>query len=140
MPQACNSTRRRSPSSRSDGFTLIEMVLVIVILGILATIVLVAVQSLETTSSITACKSDYKIVETAQEAYRGQTGAYATSVNDFLTTQPGLSGGTVGPWLKELPASNRGYQIGVAANGSITVSSTSPAHGPDPGNADCAYA
>lgn len=140
MSKARYGTHRRTHSTNSEGFTLIEMVLVIVILGVLAAIVITAVQSLESSSSVTACKSDYKILETAQEAYKAQVGTYATSVDDFLTTKTGLSGGSVGPWLKELPSTGGGYQLGIDASGAITVTSTNPAHGPDPGNADCSYA
>ena len=68
--------RRREDSESEGGFTLIELLIVIVILGILAAIVVFAVQSLSGQSSQAACGSDYKTVEAAAEAFKAQVGSY----------------------------------------------------------------
>ncbi len=66
--------RRREDPESEGGFTLIELLIVIVILGILAAIVVFAVQNLSGQSSQAACGSDYKTVETAAEGYKAQIG------------------------------------------------------------------
>jgi general secretion pathway protein G len=68
--------QRRVEGAGEGGFTLIELLIVIVILGILAAIVVFAVQNLSSTSAQASCKSDFKTVETAVEAYKAQTGNY----------------------------------------------------------------
>ena len=68
--------RRREELDGQGGFTLIELLIVIVILGILAAIVVFAVQSLTSQSVTAACGSDYKNVETALESYKAQVGHY----------------------------------------------------------------
>ena len=62
---------------RSDsGFTLTELLIVIVILGVLTGIVVFAVGAFTDRGEVAACKADMKTVESAVEAYRAQTGAY----------------------------------------------------------------
>lgn len=64
------------PVARESGFTLIEILVVITILAILATIVLMAVFNGQVTSAQATCRSDFKTVETAVEAYKVQVGNY----------------------------------------------------------------
>ena len=68
--------RRRTNGGGAGGFTLIELLIVIVILGILAGIVVFAVQSLTSSSAQASCSADYKTVQTALEAYKAQMGSY----------------------------------------------------------------
>jgi type II secretion system protein G len=80
-----------------DGFTLIELLMVIVILGVLAGIVVFAVNGIQDRGKASACKADVKTVETALEAYYAKTSAYpaandwtvlTTGVDRFLHSQP----------------------------------------------------
>ncbi len=83
---------------RSDsGFTLIELLIVIVILGILTGIVVFAVGAFTDRGELAACRADMKTVESAAEAYRAQTGNYATAVNGGATTLVGAG------YLKNAP-------------------------------------
>ena len=66
--------RRREDPESEGGFTLIELLIVIVILGILAAIVVFAVQNLSGQSSQPPCGSDYKTVETAVEGFNARSG------------------------------------------------------------------
>lgn len=141
------SSRARAsvPGARDDGFTLVELMIIMLILAILASIIVFAVQSLEGSTAASACLSDYKTIETAQETYRGQVGVSADSFADLLGTAVGLTGQEVGPWLKEAPSTTHGYVIGFDPTagpkfGDITVASTNPVHAAADGNANCAYA
>jgi prepilin-type N-terminal cleavage/methylation domain-containing protein len=91
---------RQRRDNGEGGFTLIELLIVIVVLGILAAIVVFAVQNLTGTSAQASCKTDYKSVETAAEAYKAQTSAYPTDVNAMVPN-----------YLKELPTNAGHYQI-----------------------------
>jgi general secretion pathway protein G len=111
-----------------SGFTLLELLIVMVILGVLAGIVVFAVGGMNESAAVAACRSDFKTVETAQGAYESQKGSPATSVDEL-----------VGVWLREPPATTNGYAIGIdAATGNVTVQSNN--HAAADGNANCAYA
>lgn len=77
------------------GFTLVELLIVVVILGILAGIVVFAVGNLTDNASTNGCDTEATTVETAAEAYKADTGAYPTAITD-------LTGGT-DPLLKSAP-------------------------------------
>jgi general secretion pathway protein G len=128
--------QRREELGDQGGFTLIELLIVIVILGILAAIVVFAVQNLTGSSAQSACKSDYKTVETAVEAYNAQVGHYPvttgatpdatnyTGTGSAVHFQPAgdqmntlmVAQGSVGPFLRDFPANGSHYQIAVFAN------------------------
>ena len=99
-------------SAREEGFTLIELLIVIVILGILAAIVVFAVGSTGKDSAKSACKSDAKTVETAQEAYYAQNNsAYAPDVNTLVTKN----------YLKEAPNGGTHYTVTTTSTGAVNV-------------------
>lgn len=85
------------------GFTLIELMIVIVILGVLAGIVIFAVGGITDNGNVAACKSDVKTVDVAVEAYKAKNGNYppnldpslTASPNVFLRPQAGLTGSTL---------------------------------------------
>lgn len=69
---------------KDQGFTLVELLIVIVILGILATIVVFAVRGITDQGQQSSCKATAKTYEVAIEAY------YANYGNDVDPTGPGL--------------------------------------------------
>lgn len=78
--------QRRMERGEEGGFTLIELLIVIVILGILAAIVVFAVQNLAGQSAQASCKSDFKTVESATELYKTQMGQYPSGSNHAAGT------------------------------------------------------
>jgi len=94
-----------------EGFTLIELMIVIVILGVLAGIVIFAVGGITDKGNVAACKSDIKTVDVAVEAFLAKNGAYPDTLDNtgapagstdvvhapdrFLRAQPGLAGNTL---------------------------------------------
>ena len=74
-------TQRRTPprSSRSRGFTLIEIMVVVVILGILAAIVVPRVMDRPDDARITKAKTDIRALESALNLYRLDNFAYPTT-------------------------------------------------------------
>jgi general secretion pathway protein G len=119
--------RRREEEGDEGGFTLIELLIVIVILGILAAIVVFAVQNLTSSSAKASCGSDFKTVETAVEAYKSQMGNYPSgtgSTNLPLTDNDATS--TVGAVGSAPPAVNAAGALTGAGSELLVTSSTAP--------------
>lgn len=60
---------------KDKGFTLVELLIVIVILGILATVTVFAVRGITDKGQTNACEVEQRTVETAIEAFYADTGA-----------------------------------------------------------------
>ena len=104
---------RINKTRHDEGFTLIELLIVIVILGILAAIVVFAIGSTRGDAISSSCKTDYKSIELASEAYNTKTGSFPT--------QTQLSDGTT-TLLKSYPSSSDyGFTY---SGGVITVTGT----------------
>ena len=59
---------------QDKGFTLVELLIVIVILGILATVTVFAVRGITDQGKTSTCKADSKTLQTGYEAYIAQYG------------------------------------------------------------------
>lgn len=68
---------------KEEGFTLVELLIVIVILGILVAIVIFAVGGFTGTSAQQACKTDVKQIKTAASAYYAQNGSWPGGDSDL---------------------------------------------------------
>jgi prepilin-type N-terminal cleavage/methylation domain-containing protein len=96
MPQ-----HRRKAVDDANGFTLIELVIVIALLGLLAAVVVFAVNGIQVRGTRSACKSDIVNVTTASEAYYALNGDYAANAAALVTA--GL--------LKSTPSTTNGYTV-----------------------------
>ncbi len=65
---------------QDKGFTLVELLIVIVILGILATVTVFAVRGITNQGQESACNADKKTMQTAVEAYFAQWGGTAIPI------------------------------------------------------------
>ena len=110
------------------GFTLVELLVVIVILGILAAVVVFAVGGTTKDASVSACLSERATLETAIEAYKAQAAdANLAEVNPSLgDLKTGVPGG--GPLIKHNPTF---WTVGGGNLGRVT------AHGLDAGDSKC---
>ena len=76
-------TKLRAASAEESGFTLVELLIVISILGILAGIVVFSVAGITDDGTVAACKTEKAILSAAQEAYYAKDAApknYAANV------------------------------------------------------------
>jgi prepilin-type N-terminal cleavage/methylation domain-containing protein len=71
-----NPVSRRPSSAGEGGFTLVELLAVIVIMGIISAIAVFAIGNLSGYSSQSSCQATFRSVQLAVEAYRSQMGGY----------------------------------------------------------------
>ncbi|MFK8025159.1 MAG: type II secretion system protein [Ilumatobacter sp.] len=72
--------------NQDKGFTLVELLIVIVILGILATVTVFAVSGVTSEANENACGIEQKNIETAIAAYNAEnSGAFPTQASDVST-------------------------------------------------------
>jgi len=79
-------TKLRARQAEESGFTLVELLVVISILGILAGVVVFSVAGIQDNSQTSACKAEASTVKTAEEAYYAKNKSYATAAQ--LTAAP----------------------------------------------------
>jgi prepilin-type N-terminal cleavage/methylation domain-containing protein len=77
---------------KDRGFTLVELLIVIVILGILATVTVFAVRGITDKGQENSCKVERRAIETSFESYfadtGGDAGAWTDIVPNYLKTSP----------------------------------------------------
>jgi prepilin-type N-terminal cleavage/methylation domain-containing protein len=109
--------RIRKAKREESGFTLIELLIVITILGVLAAIVVFAVNGITDKGTTSACKADVKTVTVAAEAYYAKNGSYAASMPALVTAG----------FLHSVPTTTNSTVTYVVAAGpppTVTVAST----------------
>ncbi len=116
-------------NKQDKGFTLVELLIVIVILGILATVTVFAVRGITDQGQTSACSADQKTLETAAETWFAQYGGTALpgTITATKSTPPvAIPAGTSAEGALVLagflvdPSSN--YLMN--ADGSLTVQNT----------------
>jgi general secretion pathway protein G len=123
--------QRLGVNGSEEGFTLFELLIVLIILAILAGIVAFAVGSTQSSGVASSCQTDAKAFQTALEEYKTDIGSYPgapTATHPLPTPNNGLvlttvinsGGSTYGPFLRQVPATNE-YQIWTDGNGGVFV-------------------
>ncbi len=86
----------RAAQEKESGFTLVELLLVVAILGVLAGVVVFSVAGIQNDSQKASCKTEAATVRSAEEAYFVKNKAYATAAqltaapNKLLSSAPTL--------------------------------------------------
>lgn len=95
---------------REEGFTLVELMVVIVIIGLLATVVLINVLPASSKAAVTKAKADIATLEQATEMYR-------LGKLQYPTTGEGLKALVSEGFIKRLPDDPWGHPYRYAAPG-----------------------
>jgi prepilin-type N-terminal cleavage/methylation domain-containing protein len=81
---------------RDSGYTLIELLLVVLVLGILSTVVIFSISGMRTEAAESGCGSDSRILGTATETYFAEVGGSQiapTGIGDDRFEQTLVDGG-----------------------------------------------
>ena len=106
-----NRTRnfRRRKAAIENGFTLVEILLVVVIIGILAALVIPRIAGSSERARVTAATTDINGgIKSALGAYEVDMGTYPKSLQDLITA-PGEARNWHGPYLDSLPQDPWGH-------------------------------
>jgi general secretion pathway protein G len=77
--------------SKNDGFTLIEILIVVLIIGIIAALAIPNLMSARQTAWGTACDANSATLTAAAELYRIQSGSLPGTMNDMTLFNPGYN-------------------------------------------------
>lgn len=97
----------------AEGFTLVELMVVIVIVGLLATVVLINVLPSQDKAMATKAKADIATLSQAMEMYRLDNFSYPADLNALVGSDPART--RSGGYIKTLPSDpwSRPYQLSV---------------------------
>ncbi len=122
-------------NKQDKGFTLVELLIVIVILGILATVTVFAVRGITDQGQQSACNSDKKTLQTATEAYFAQFGGSTIAVTGDTPTAPlaaAIAAGTA-TLGADPELTLQGVDLIVEPSGNYTVSAAGVVTADNPG-------
>ena len=117
----CRIKGKRVNEQIEEGFTMIELLIVIVVLGILAAVVIFALGGITGESAVAACQADGATVETAITTAEAQNPNYGVVGVDgaTITLQSSdlLSGGALigDPYLGSWPSNSPHYAFTMSA-------------------------
>lgn len=112
---------------KDNGFSLVELLVTIIILGILATVAVFAVRNLTDNAQTSSCATERRQLDTAEEIHRTQNGSYATEAQL-------VSGGQLKSPSSMYDVTLAGGSYTLAAVGDCaTTSSTGSTSTPPPG-------
>lgn len=120
-------TYRRSRLTASDGFTLIEVLVVASIISVLAAVAMVSMLRAKISANEASAIASLRAINTAEGAYSASaaSGGFAVELAVLATPCPGGTSAFISPDLAVDPARKSGYHVTLAAGSS------------SPGPSDC---